>query len=79
MPLQLILIYKAALPKAVWWSVRVDFSINLNEKRESDLVLAEYIKDIIGFIEQYQPAKIVFDELTPFLGFRDIKLLEETF
>lgn len=59
--------------------VKVDSSINLSDKRESDFVLAEYIHDIINLVEQYQPAKIVFDELTPFLGFKDVKLLEDTF
>jgi KaiC/GvpD/RAD55 family RecA-like ATPase len=59
--------------------VRVDSSISLRETRESDSVLAEYIQDIVGLVEQYQPAKIVFDELTPFLGFKDTKLLEDVF
>jgi len=59
--------------------IRVDSSISLSEKREPDSVLAEYIKDIIDLVEQYQPAKIVFDELTQFIGFKDLKLLEETF
>lgn len=59
--------------------VRVDSSISLSETREPDSILAEYIKDIVSLVEQYQPAKIVFDELTPFIGFKDIKLLEETF
>ena len=38
--------------------IRVDSSISLSEKREPDSVLAEYIKDIIDLVEQYQPAKI---------------------
>jgi circadian clock protein KaiC len=59
--------------------VRVDSSISLSETREPDSVLAEYIKDIVGLVEQYQPAKIVFDEMTPFIGLKDIRLLEETF
>ena len=59
--------------------VRVDSAISLSETREPDSVLAEYINDIIGLVEQYQPAKIVFDELTPFIGLKDIRLLEETF
>lgn len=58
--------------------IRVDSSISLSDIRESDSVLAEYIKDIVGLIGQYQPAKIVFDELTPFIGFQDTRLLEET-
>jgi len=59
--------------------IRVESSVNLSESRETDLVLAEYINDIIGLVEQYQPAKIIFDELTPFLGFKDINLLEDSF
>lgn len=59
--------------------IRVDSSINLGDKREPDVVLSEYIKDIVSFVEQYQPAKIVFDELTPFLSFKDLNLLEQTF
>lgn len=59
--------------------IRVESAVNLSESRETDLVLAEYIHDIIGLVEQYQPAKIVFDELTPFLGFKDVNLLEDSF
>ncbi len=59
--------------------VRVDSSIGLNEERDSDIILAEYIKDIVGLVEQYQPAKVVFDELTPFLGFKNLELLDQTF
>lgn len=59
--------------------VRVDSAISLDEKRDSDEILSEYIKDIVGIVEQYQPAKIIFDELTPFLNFKNIELLEKTF
>lgn len=59
--------------------VRVDSSISLSETREQDSVLADYIKDIVGLIEQYQPSKIVFDEMTPFIGLKDVHLLEDTF
>ena len=31
--------------------------------------------DIVPVVEQYNPNKIVFDELTPFIGFKDLKLL----
>lgn len=59
--------------------VRVDSSIHLSDKREPDSVLADYIHDIIELVEQYQPAKIVFDEITPFLGFQDVNILDEVF
>jgi circadian clock protein KaiC len=58
--------------------IRVDSAISLNETRDDDIVLAEYIRNIKGMVEKYQPAKIVFDELTPFLGFNDFNLLEST-
>ncbi|NWF90819.1 MAG: hypothetical protein HXY50_15345 [Ignavibacteriaceae bacterium] len=59
--------------------VRVDSSISLSDSREPDSVLAEYITDISELISQHQPTKFVFDELTPFIGFSDVKFLEETF
>ena len=59
--------------------VRVDSSISLSETREPDSILASYIQEIVPLVEQYQPSKIVFDELTPFLGFKDSNLLKETF
>lgn len=59
--------------------IKVDSAIGLDEKRDSDEVLAEYIKEIVGFVEQYQPTKIVFDELTPFLNFKNVDLLEKVF
>jgi circadian clock protein KaiC len=59
--------------------VRVDSSISLDDPRDADNVFASYIRDIVGFVEQYQPLKIIFDELTPFLGFTDATLLEDTF
>lgn len=59
--------------------IRVDSSINLGDKSEQDHVLADYLQDIIGLVEQYQPSKIIFDELTSFLGFTDLKSLEDVF
>lgn len=59
--------------------VRVDSAISLDEKRSSDEILSDYIRDIVGIVEQYQPSKIIFDELTPFLNFKNIELLEKAF
>ena len=57
--------------------VRVNAPIVTEEN--GDDVFVDYLKDISKVVEQYQPSKIVFDELTPFISFNNIKLLEETF
>lgn len=57
--------------------VRVNTPI-INEG-QGDEVLVDYLKDISKVVEQYQPSKIVFDELTPFISFNNFNLLEETF
>jgi len=44
-----------------------------------DDFLVEYLNDIVTVVEQYQPNKIVFDELTPFIGFNNINLLQDVF
>lgn len=59
--------------------VRVAPPGNLDEINNSDPFLAEYLKDIVTVVEQYQPNKIVFDELTPFIGFNNVNLLQEVF
>jgi circadian clock protein KaiC len=41
--------------------------------------MVEYIKDIKSVIDQYNPSRIVFDEITPFVGFKDLGLLKDTF
>jgi len=52
---------------------------NLNESENPDEYLSEYLKDIVTVVEKYQPAKIVFDELTSFVGFKNINSLREIF
>lgn len=59
--------------------VKVAPPAELAEFKNPDELLTEYLKDIVTVVEQYQPAKIVFDELTPFIGFENLSLLEETF
>jgi circadian clock protein KaiC len=58
--------------------VRVSPPPDSNEQN-SDKVLVEYLSDINNIVTQYQPVKIVFDEFTPFVGFTDIKLLQDVF
>jgi KaiC/GvpD/RAD55 family RecA-like ATPase len=59
--------------------VRVTPPEDLHEVEDPDTHLADYIKDIVPVVEQYNPNKIVFDELTPFIGFKDLKFLRDTF
>lgn len=59
--------------------VRVAPPTDLKTIENKDEFLAEYLKDIVTVVDQYKPNKIVFDELTPFIGFRDIELLQEVF
>ncbi len=59
--------------------VKVAPPAELAEFKNPDELLIEYLKDIVTVVEQYQPSKIVFDELTPFVGFDNLSLLEETF
>ena len=59
--------------------VRVNSPVDSNSDSESDEYLSEYLRDIVPVVEQYQPAKLVFDEMTPFIGFNNIEKLKEAF
>lgn len=59
--------------------VRVAPPSDLYEVNNPDEFLVEYMNDIITVVNQYQPNKIVFDELTPFIGFYNIGLLQQSF
>jgi circadian clock protein KaiC len=54
--------------------VRVAPPSDIYEVGDADNFLVEYLNDIVTVVEQYQPNKIVFDELTPFIGFYNINL-----
>lgn len=62
----LIIVVRAALPKT-------------ESKENRDEYLSEYLSDLANLVEQYQPAKIIFDELTPFIDFNDAAFLKESF
>jgi circadian clock protein KaiC len=47
--------------------------------KNNDEYLSDYLKDIISVVEQYQPSRLVFDELTPFISFQDLKKLSDVF
>jgi len=59
--------------------VRVTPAKNIEYAKDPDSYMVEYIRDIKSVIDQYNPNRIVFDELTPFIGFKDPELLKETF
>jgi KaiC/GvpD/RAD55 family RecA-like ATPase len=58
--------------------VRVN-PVNDGEVNDNDEHLSDYLKDIIPLIEQYQPAILIFDELTPLVEFQDLKKLKNIF
>lgn len=44
-----------------------------------DDYLIEYMNDIITVVNEYNPSRIIFDELTPYIGFRNLNLLRDAF
>ncbi|MBN1299700.1 MAG: hypothetical protein JW995_00655 [Melioribacteraceae bacterium] len=44
-----------------------------------DDYLVEYMNDIITVVNEYNPSRIIFDELTPYIGFRNLNLLRDAF
>lgn len=44
-----------------------------------DDYLSEYLSDIITVVNQYNPTRLIFDEITPYIEFEDLGKLRETF
>ncbi len=63
----LIIVVRVASPEEI-------YSSNVNDE-----LLIEYLNDIISVSKQYNPQRIVFDELTPYVGFRDLATLKKSF
>jgi circadian clock protein KaiC len=59
--------------------VKVTPPLDVYESGNPDNYLVEYLNDIVNVVEQYQPAGLVFDELTYFVGFENIGLLQQAF
>lgn len=59
--------------------VRVAPPTDLYESGNPDNFLIEYLNDIVTVVEQYQPSRVIFDELTHFIGFENTNLLQQTF
>ncbi len=59
--------------------VRVAPPDEVYETRDPDRYLVEYLNDITTVVSHYNPSRIVFDELTPYIGFNNLILLRESF
>ncbi len=59
--------------------VRVSLPKNLEKRENSDGYLAEYMSELVELVEQYKPAKLVFDEFTPFVEFKNLESLKDSF
>lgn len=59
--------------------VRVSPPADIYESNNPDSFLVEYLNDITTVVEQYNPTRLIFDELTPFVGFDNVGLLQQTF
>nr|MDA3861094.1 hypothetical protein [Melioribacteraceae bacterium] len=59
--------------------VRVSPPNDIFDMYNPDDFLIEYINDIITVVSKYRPARLIFDELTPYIGFRNMDLLEDVF
>lgn len=59
--------------------VKVTPPTDVYETGNPDGYLVEYLNDIVGVIEQYHPHRMVFDELTYFIGFENMNLLQQAF
>lgn len=44
-----------------------------------DDYLIDYFQDIVTVVNQYRPKRIIFDEITHYIGFRNIELLRDSF
>jgi circadian clock protein KaiC len=59
--------------------VRVAPPNDIYDLYNPDEYLVEYLNDIVTVVDQYHPARIVFDELTPFVGFKNLEYLKDSF
>jgi circadian clock protein KaiC len=58
--------------------IRVSPPENIPDEKK-DEHLAEYFEDIASLVQQYHPNRIIFDELTPFIEFKNLNLLKSIF
>ncbi|MCK6604920.1 MAG: hypothetical protein HUU43_06315 [Ignavibacteriaceae bacterium] len=59
--------------------VKVTPPMDVYDSGNPDSHLLEYLNDIVSVVEQYQPHRLIFDELTYFVGFENMNLLQQAF
>lgn len=59
--------------------VRVNPPTDIYDIYNPDDFLIEYMNDIITVASKYRPTRLIFDELTPFIGFKNLDVLEDVF
>lgn len=59
--------------------VRVAQPTETTEFKSRDEFLTDYLRDIISVITQYNPARIIFDEITPYVEYENLNTLKEAF
>ncbi|MEO8232424.1 MAG: ATPase domain-containing protein [Ignavibacteriota bacterium] len=59
--------------------VRVAQPTETTEFKSRDEFLNDYLHDIVSVINQYNPARIIFDELTPYVEYENLNNLKEAF
>jgi len=59
--------------------VRISPPNYIYDTYNADDYLIEYFNDIITVVNQYKPSRIIFDEITPYIGFRNLDLLRDSF
>ncbi|NUN07937.1 MAG: hypothetical protein HUU54_02055 [Ignavibacteriaceae bacterium] len=70
---------QAAMNQNLVIVVRVAPPVEMYDADNPDEFLVEYLNDIVTVVDQYHPDRLVFDELTPFVSFENLGLLQQTF
>jgi circadian clock protein KaiC len=59
--------------------VRVARPTETTEFKSRDEFLSDYLRDILSVINQYNPTRIIFDELTPYVEYENLNSLRESY
>jgi circadian clock protein KaiC len=59
--------------------VRVAPPTETTEFKSRDEFLSDYLRDIISVINQYNPTRIIFDELTPYVEYENVNSLRDSY
>jgi len=59
--------------------VRVAQPTETTEFKSRDEFLCDYLRDIISVVHQYNPTRIIFDELTPYVEFENLNILKDAY